>query len=76
MDAMKAATCWECDAATRRPVIVTIVLSDGVERHLRLCPVCHQTCYLPLFAQASADGEHLDPPSPAPDVPGSRRTYH
>jgi hypothetical protein len=56
MDAAKATTCWECEAATRQPVTVAIVLSDGGRRLLRLCPACHQTCYLPLIAEPSDRG--------------------
>jgi hypothetical protein len=72
MDASKATTCWECEVATRQPVTVAIVLSDGGRRHLSLCPACHQTYYLPLVAEASGDGVHHDPP--APDAPSTRHT--
>lgn len=68
------AECWECEATTSQPVTVTIVLPTGLSPRVRLCPSCYRTYYLPLIAEASADGAHQAPPSPETRATGAAST--
>jgi hypothetical protein len=65
--------CWECERMTRRPIAVTIEVRGGHPLHVQLCPSCYRTYYVPLIAEASADGAHRDPPAPTRGTPGARR---
>ena len=63
------AECWECEAATSQPIVVTIELPTGHRPRVRLCPSCYRRYYLPLIArgclQGGARASHVgDTPGP------------
>jgi hypothetical protein len=45
--------CWECEAPTDRPTLVTLRLKAGHLSPLMLCPGCYRACYLPLAPNTS-----------------------
>jgi hypothetical protein len=56
--------CWECEAATDRPVDVAIEVSAGRTCHFRLCPSCYRACYLPLVDRTAVELRHDAAPAP------------
>ena len=40
--------CWECEAQTAEPVVVTLRTATQCVGTLTLCPACYRSCYLPL----------------------------
>ncbi len=47
------ARCWECEAATDRPISVTLRVRAGRISTLLFCPRCYHACYRPLDPVAS-----------------------
>jgi hypothetical protein len=67
-------TCWECETPTSRPVAVSLAAPAADLGPLLLCPSCYWMSYLPLIAEAPADGTRQAPPPSTPGAPGARRT--
>jgi hypothetical protein len=65
METSKVMTCWECEATTGRPIVVTIELPSGHRPRVQLCLSCYRMYYLPLIAASTSDGTH-DAPSESP----------
>src|SRR3954453_13173222 len=51
MDTSRETACWECEAMTSKPVIVSVAIPPGEIGPLPLCPSCYRTCYVPLIAE-------------------------
>jgi hypothetical protein len=73
-----ATTCWECEATTSRPIVVTTELPTGHRLRVQLCPSCYEAYYLPLIVEAGAGEADESPPDPepAPRSPCADRIHH
>lgn len=67
-------SCWECETTTSQPMVVMIRVPTGHLGPFMLCPTCYRVYYLPLSAEASADGAHRDPPLATRGAWDTRRT--
>lgn len=67
-------TCWECEATTSQPFVVTIEIPSEHRPRVKLCPSCYELHYVPLIVEASADAEV--PAGPALCSPSADCTRH
>ena len=74
MDSPAETICWECEATTNRPMVVSLAVPSRRTGSLLLCQSCYLTCYLSLIAEIPQDGAQGAPLLRNLGMTGSRHT--